>query len=115
MVLTAELRTRSKLLLDALKELGDLGSESGNRAPDTVHRARRLVNEILRTFGFRDGWPTLGPVAQGIVDPDGEDPPMTARYRHIPLATLCCLLTLSRVRVSVVGTHMGSNMVKLGA
>jgi hypothetical protein len=75
MVLAAELRTRPKLLLDALKELGDLGSESGNRAPDTVHRARRLVNEILRTFGFRDGWPNLGPVAQGIVDLMGRTHP----------------------------------------
>ena len=75
MVLAAELRTRPKLLLDALKELGDLGSESRNRAPDTVHRARRLVNEILRTFGFRDGWPNLGPVAQGIVDLMGRTHP----------------------------------------
>jgi len=67
-VLAAELRTRPNLLLDALKELSDLGSESRNRAPDAVDRARRLVNQILRRFGFRDGWPNLGSVAQGIVD-----------------------------------------------
>jgi hypothetical protein len=27
-----------------------------------------LVNEVLRTFGFRDQGPNLVPVAQGIVD-----------------------------------------------
>ncbi len=67
-VLAAELRTHPKLLLDALKELSDLGSESRPRAPDAVEWARGLVNEVLRPFGFRDRWPNLVPVAQGIVD-----------------------------------------------
>jgi hypothetical protein len=39
-VLAAELRTHPKLLLDALKELSDLGSESRPRAPDAVEWAR---------------------------------------------------------------------------
>jgi len=67
-VLATELRTRPRLLLDALKELSDLGSESHDRAPDAVDWARGLVSQVLRTFGFRDGWPNLGSVAQGIVD-----------------------------------------------
>jgi hypothetical protein len=67
-VLAAELRTHPNLLLDALKELSDLGSESRPRAPDAVEWARRLVNEVLRTFGFRDRGPNLEPEAQGIVD-----------------------------------------------
>ena len=67
-VLAAELRTHPNLLLEALKELSDLGSESRPRAPEAVEWARGLVNEVLRTFGFRDGGPNLGPVAQGIVD-----------------------------------------------
>jgi len=36
--------------------------------PETVDWARGLVNEVLRAFGFRDQWPNLVPVAQGIVD-----------------------------------------------
>ena len=67
-VLAAELRTRPKLLLDALKELSDLGFESRHRAPDAVESMRGLVNEVLRAWGFRDQWPGLVPVAQGIVD-----------------------------------------------
>jgi len=67
-VLAAELRTRPKLLLDALKELSDLGFESRYRAPDAVESMRGLVNEVLRAWGFRDQWPGLVPVAQGIVD-----------------------------------------------
>jgi len=67
-VLAAELRTRPKLLLDALKELSDLGSEARHRAPDAVESMRRLVNEVLRASGFRDQWSGLVPVAQGIVD-----------------------------------------------
>ena len=67
-VLAAELRTRPKLLLDALKELSDLGSESRHRAPEAVESMRGLVNEVLRASGFRDQWPGLVPVAQGIVD-----------------------------------------------
>jgi hypothetical protein len=51
-----------------VKELSDLGSESRPRAPDAVEWARGLVNEVLRTFGFRDRGPNLGPAAQGIVD-----------------------------------------------
>ena len=67
-VLAAELRAHPTLLQEALKELSDLGSEPRPRAPDAVEWARELVNEVLRTFGFRDGGPHLGPVAQGIVD-----------------------------------------------
>jgi hypothetical protein len=67
-VLAAELRTHPNLLLDALKELSGLGSESRSRVPDAVEWARGLVNELLRTFGFRDRGPNLVPVAQGIVD-----------------------------------------------
>jgi hypothetical protein len=67
-VLAAELRTRPKLLLDALKELGDLGSQSRHRAPDAVESMRGLVNEVLRALGFRDQWPGLVPVARGIID-----------------------------------------------
>ncbi len=66
--LAAELRTRPKLLLDTLKELSDLGSQSRERVPEVVDWARELTNEILRAFGFRDRWPNLVPVAQGIVD-----------------------------------------------
>jgi hypothetical protein len=53
MVLAAELRTRPHLLLDALKELSDLGSESRHRAPDAVDSTRGLVSEVLRASGFR--------------------------------------------------------------
>ena len=68
-VLAAELRTRPKLLLDALKELSDLGSESRHRAPDAVNDSMRgLVSEVLRAAGFRNQWPGLVPVARGIVD-----------------------------------------------
>jgi hypothetical protein len=67
-VLAAELRTRPKLLLDTLKELSDLGSQPRERVPEVVDWARDLTNEILRAFGFRDRWPNLVPVAQGIVD-----------------------------------------------
>jgi hypothetical protein len=67
-VLAAELRTRPKLLLDALKELSDLGSESRHRAPDAVDSMRGLVSEVLRASGFRNQWPGLVPVARGIVD-----------------------------------------------
>ncbi len=67
-MLAAELRTRPKLLLDALKELGDLGSQSRHRAPAVVDRARGLVHEVLRACGFHDRWPNLVPVAQGIGD-----------------------------------------------
>jgi hypothetical protein len=67
-VLAGELRTHPKLLLDALKELSDLGSESRHRAPDAVEWARGLVHEVLRAFGFHDRWPNIVPVAQGIVD-----------------------------------------------
>ena len=67
-VLAAELRTRPKLLLDTLKELSDLGSQSRERVPEVVDWARELTNDILRAFGFRDRSPNLVPVAQGIVD-----------------------------------------------
>lgn len=67
-VLAAELRTRPKLLLDTLKELSDLGSQSRERVPEVVDWARELTNEVPRAFGFRDRWPNLVPVAQGIVD-----------------------------------------------
>jgi hypothetical protein len=67
-VLAAELRTHPKLLLDALKELSDLGSESRDRAPAAVESMRGLMHEVLRASGFRDQWPGLVPVAQGIVD-----------------------------------------------
>jgi hypothetical protein len=67
-VLAAELRTRPNLLLHALKELSDLGSESRHRAPDAVESMRGLVNEVLRASGFRDQWPGLVAVARGIVD-----------------------------------------------
>jgi hypothetical protein len=67
-VLAAELRTHPNLLLEALKELSDLGSESRPRAPDAVAWARGVVKEVLRTFGFHDRGPNLGPAAQGIVD-----------------------------------------------
>jgi hypothetical protein len=67
-VLSAELRTHPKFLLDALKELSDLGSESRHRVPDGVESMRGLVNEVLRAGGFRDQWPGLVPVARGIVD-----------------------------------------------
>lgn len=66
--LAAELRTHPKLLLDALKELSDLGSESRDRAPATVESMRGLVHEVLRVLGFRDQWPGHVPVAHGIVD-----------------------------------------------
>jgi hypothetical protein len=68
MMLAAELRTHPKLLLDALEELRTLGSQSRPRVPEAVDWARGLVNEVLRAFGFRDQWPNLVPVAQGIVD-----------------------------------------------
>jgi hypothetical protein len=67
-VLAAELRTHPKLLLDALEELRTLGSQSWPRVPEAVDWARGLVHEVLRAFGFRDRWPNLVPVAQGIVD-----------------------------------------------
>ena len=67
-MLAAELRTRPNLLLHALKELSDLGSQSRHRAPAVVDRARGLVNEVLRACGFHDRWPNLVPVAQGIAD-----------------------------------------------
>jgi hypothetical protein len=67
-LLAAELRTRPKLLLDALKELSDLGSEPRHRAPDAVDSMRGLVNRVLRASGFRDQWPGLLQVARGIVD-----------------------------------------------
>ncbi len=67
-VLAAELRTRPNLLLHALKELSDLGSELRHRAPDAVESMRGLVNEALRASGFRDQWPGLVAVARGIVD-----------------------------------------------
>ncbi len=57
--LAGELRTRPKLLLDTLKELSDLGSQSRERVPEVVDWARELTNEILRAFGFRDRWPNL--------------------------------------------------------
>ena len=67
-MLAAELRTRPSLLLDALKELSDLGSQPSHRAPAAVDRACELVNGVLRAFGFHDRWPNLVPVAQGIAD-----------------------------------------------
>jgi hypothetical protein len=67
-VLAAELRTHPKLLLDALKELSDLGCESRHRASDAVESMRGLLNEVLRASGFRDQWPGLEPVVRGIVD-----------------------------------------------
>ena len=66
--LATELRTHPNLLLDALKELSDLGSQSRHRAPAAVVRARGLVNGVLRACGFHDRWPELVPVAQGITD-----------------------------------------------
>jgi hypothetical protein len=67
-MLATELRTHPNLLLDALKELSDLGSQSRHRAPAAVVRARGLVNGVLRACGFHDRWPDLVPVAQGITD-----------------------------------------------
>lgn len=67
-MLATELRTHPNLLLDTLKELSDLGSQSRHRAPAAVDRARGLVNGILRACGFHDRWPNLVPVAQGITD-----------------------------------------------
>src|ERR1700730_15881367 len=67
-VLAAELRTRPKLLLDALKELSDLGSQSRPRAPDAADAMCVVVNEVLLAWGFRHQWAGLVLVARGIID-----------------------------------------------
>ena len=67
-MLATELRTHPNLLLDALKELSDLGSQSRHRAPAAGDRARRLGNGVLRTCGYHERRPNLVPVAQGIMD-----------------------------------------------
>lgn len=58
-MLATELRTHPNLLLDVLKELSDMGSQSRHRAPAAVDRARGLVNGVLRACGFHDRWPNL--------------------------------------------------------
>ena len=58
-LLAAELRTRPKLLLDALKELSDLGSEPRHGAPDAVESMRGFVNGFC---GPRDS-ETNGPAS----------------------------------------------------
>ena len=58
-ILATELRTHPNLLLDALKELSDLGSQSRHRAPAAVDRARWLVNGVLRAWDSMTDGPIL--------------------------------------------------------
>jgi hypothetical protein len=64
------IKYRDKLKQEGKRFVRDrhLGSQSRHRMPEVVEWARALVKEVLRAFGFRDQWPTLVPVAQGIAD-----------------------------------------------